>query len=370
MQFAADPSALESALDDVRGLIASKSTLAVLSNVLLEWDESTLEVWATNLETTARATCDIYADEGGRACLKGKQLYDLVRGLDAPEVDIQIEDNYWANLTAGDVDARIVGVHPDDYPQKPDTDVDTGHEIDADALLYGIERTVFSISTDDARANLTGAHWQPEGDQLRMTSTDGHRLSTVKIKASLSGYLPEDGVIVPKIALDQLQSVVDEDDGRVRFAITDEDMIVFDCDGTTIASQLINGTFPDFTKVLPDETEGDTFTATTGGLDEAVDFASMFASTSTNNLRLTLSDDGLELYASDPDRGEAQQMVDVQADVDDETKLGINHRYLSDVLSAIDDPEVAVTMLDTVSPMTVRPSESGDVLFVIMPMRL
>jgi DNA polymerase-3 subunit beta len=96
----------------------------------------------------------------------------------------------------------------------------------------------------------------------------------------------------------------------------------------------------------------------------------MFASSKTNNLRLTLSGEGLELYASDPDKGEAQRHVDVQADVDDDIKVGINHRYLSDVLSAVDDPEVAVTILDTKSPMTVRPSERDDTLFVIMPMRL
>lgn len=371
MQFAVDPNALQEALDDVRGLISSKSTLDVLSNVLLEWSDDSLEIWATNLETTARSQCDIYADEGGRACLRGGQLYDIVRGLDAPEMDVEIEDNWWASLTAGDVDARIVGVHPDDYPSIPEMAAAGELEVPASTIAGLIGKVEHAISTDDARANLTGAHLElTDVDTLRLTSTDGHRLATCErdVSADLPGEgALREGVIVPREALGQLTTILD--DGAVQIGLNDDGQLVFAYEGTTMVTNPVEGTFPDYTKVIPDDGAGDPAYIERETMTDRVKFVSMFASSKTNSIRLTLEDNELELYASDPDHGEGQRTVPVDYD-GDEVKVRFNHRYLRDAIERVDSDTVELTSTDTVSPTLIEDPNDDEMLQVVMPMRL
>ena len=136
----------------------------------------------------------------------------------------------------------------------------------------------------------------------------------------------------------------------------------------TMSVRLIEGTFPDFTQVLPDESETKAFLDKETFLD-SLNFVSLFASSKTNNARLTLSDEGLELYASDPDRGEGEKMVPVEYD-GQQVKAGYNYRYLQDALKAIDGEEVSLEIIDTLSPTIIRDTERDEMLFVIMPMRL
>jgi len=365
---------LEDELFKLQGVVSERSTLAILSNTLLEAEEGRLTLHATDLDTSISTACDCEVLEPGRVTLQAKSLFDIVKNLDEQNLSLETEEDHWAQLTAGDVDCRIVGTHPDDFPEILDTDEAEMHPIGSSVLLDMIDNTLFSVSTDDARANLTGAFFKvTDDDTLLMVSTDGHRLS--KIEAKPEEFEPDEttpealreGIIIPRKGLSELQRIVDPDSGDLSFGFVDNN-VVFEHGPMTMAVRLIEGTFPDFTQVLPNESEEKAFLDKDSFL-QSLKFVSLFASSKTNNARLTLSEDGLELYASDPDKGEGEKVVPVEY-AGDSVKAGYNYRYLLDALNAIDGDEVSLEIIDTLSPTLVRDTDRDELLFVIMPMRL
>jgi DNA polymerase-3 subunit beta len=365
---------LEEELFKLQGVVSERSTLAILSNTLLEAEDGELTLHATDLDTSVSTSCPCEVLEAGRVTLQAKSLFDIVKKLEAETLTLETEENYWANLTAGDVDCRIVGTHPDDFPQILDASEAEMFPIEPSVLLDMIDKTLFSISTDDARANLTGAFFKvTDEDTLLMVSTDGHRLS--KIEVEPEKFTPDDstpaelreGIIIPRKGLSELQRIVDEDADDLSFGFVDNN-VVFEHGPMTMSVRLIEGTFPDFTKVLPNESDEKAYLDKEEFLG-SLKFVSLFASSKTNNARMTLSDEGLELYASDPDKGEGQKVVPVEYQ-GDEVKAGYNYRYLLDALNAIEGDTVSLEIIDTVSPTLIRDTNREDLLFVIMPMRL
>ncbi|MFB6352368.1 MAG: DNA polymerase III subunit beta [Bradymonadaceae bacterium] len=365
---------LEDELFKLQGVVSERSTLAILSNTLLEAEDGRLTLHATDLDTSISTSCACEVLEPGKVTLQAKSLFDIVKNLDSESLTLETEENYWANLTAGDVDCRIVGTHPDDFPEILDTEGTEMYPIGSSVLLDMIDKTLFSVSTDDARANLTGAFFKvTDEDNLLMVSTDGHRLS--KIECNPEEFEPTDetpealreGIIIPRKGLSELQRIVDADTGELSFGFVDNN-VVFKHGPMTMSVRLIEGTFPDFTQVLPNESDTKAFIQKDQFL-QSLKFVSLFASSKTNNARLTLSDEGLELYASDPDKGEGQKVVPVDYE-GDKVKAGYNYRYLLDALNAIDGDEISLEIIDTLSPTLIRDTDRDEALYVIMPMRL
>lgn len=365
---------LKDELFKLQGVVSERSTLAILSNTLLEAEDGQLTLHATDLDTSVSTSCPCDVLEPGRVTLQAKSLFDIVKSLQNETLALETEDNHWANLTAGDVDCRIVGTHPDDFPDILDAEGTDFYPLGSSVLLDMIDKTLFSVSTDDARANLTGAFFRvTDDDTLLMVSTDGHRLS--KVESDPEEFEPDDstpealreGIIIPKTGLSELQRIVDADSGQLEFGFVDN-KVVFRHGPMTMSVSLIEGTFPDFTQVLPDESEEKAFLQK-DELASSLNFVSIFASSKTNNVRLSLSDEGLELYASDPDQGEGEKIVPAEYG-GDSVQAGYNYRYLLDALNAIDGDEVSLEIIDTLSPTLVRDTERDELLFVIMPMRL
>ena len=366
--------ALTEELFKLQGVVSQRSTLAILSNALLDARDGTLTLHATDLDTSVSTRCACEVLEPGRVTLQAKRFYDIVKNLESDELELETEENYWAQVTAGDVSCRLVGTHPDEFPQILDTRDVSLYPIGTERFLDMIEKTLFSISTDDARANLTGALFRvTESHDFLMVSTDGHRLSKIEVHPEAfdtSADFPRalrDGIIVPRKGLSELKRTVDTEGAELSFGLV-ENSIVFKHGPMSLSVRLIEGTFPDFTQVLPQESENkailhrDTFV-------QSLRFVSLFANPKTHNLRLSLSEKGLELHASDPDRGEGSKIIPVEYD-GPEVKAGYNYRYLLDVLSVLDGNEVSLEIVDTLSPTLVRDTSRDEMLFVVMPMRL
>lgn len=374
MKIRISPQALTDELFKLQGVVSQRSTLAILSNALLEAKDGRLTLHATDLDTSISTSCECEVVEEGSVTLEAKNLFDIVKNLDDDKLELETEDNYWANLNSGNVVCRIAGTHPDDFPQILDTaDVDM-YPIGVDTLLNMVDKTLFSVSTDDARANLTGAFFRVTAENtLLMVSTDGHRLS--KIETDPEAFSPgenthqtlRDGIIIPRKGLSELKRIVDTKGSELSFGLVDNS-IVFQSGPMTMSVMLIEGTFPDFTQVLPKEGDNKSFVKKDLFL-QALKFVSLFASPKTHNLRLSLSEEGLELYASDPDRGEGRKTI--PADYDGQpVKAGYNYRYLIDVLGVLDSDQVSLEIIDTLSPTLLRDPNSDEALFVVMPMRL
>lgn len=366
--------ALNDELFKLQGVVSQRSTLAILSNALLDARDGKLTLHATDLDISVSTSCPCEVLEPGKVTLQAKGLFDIVKNLQEAELELETEDNYWAQLRSGPVNCRIVGTHPDDFPQILDTEKVKLFPIGTGRLLDMIEKTLFSVSTDDARANLTGAFFRVTQEKtLLMVSTDGHRLS--KIETVPEEFDPgEDipaalrqGIIIPRKGLSELKRTVDAKSDDLSFGLLDNS-VIFKHGPMSLSIRLIEGSFPDFTQVLPRESERKAVLHRET-LIQSLRFVSLFASPKTHNVRLAMTEDGLELYASDPDKGEGRKVVPVEYG-GQPVKAGYNYRYLLDVLNVIDGSEVSMEIIDTLSPTLVRDVSRDEMLFVVMPMRL
>ena len=366
--------ALIEELYKLQGVVSQRSTLAILSNALLEAQDDTLTLHATDLDISVATSCPCQVLTPGKVTLHAKGLFDILKNLQEQELELEVEDNHWTQLRAGQVNCRIVGTHPDDFPQLLNTDKVKLYPIGTARLLDMIEKTLFSVSTDDTRANLTGAFFRVTPEQtLLMVSTDGHRLSKIETapdELQVNDEIPpalRQGIIIPRKGLSELKRTVDAKSEDLSFGILDNS-VVFKHGPMRLSIRLIEGTFPDFTQVLPRESDKKAVLHR-DTLIQSLRFVSLFASPKTYNVRLSLSEDGLELYSSDPDKGEGKKTVPVEY-AGPPVKAGYNYRYLLDVLNVLDGPDVSMEIIDTLSPTLVRDASRDEMLFVVMPMRL
>lgn len=374
MKIRISSAVLTEELAKLQGVVSHRSTLAILSNALLEAKDNTLTLHATDLDISVSTSCECEVLQPGKVTLQARSLFDIVKNLESDTLELETEENHWAKLKSGAVSCRIVGTHADEFPNILDTSAVELFPLGAELLLDMIDKTIFSISTDDSRANLTGAYFKitPENNLL-MVSTDGHRLS--KIEARPEQFDPEanipsalqEGIIIPRKGLAEIKRNIEIDSAELSFGIVDNN-IVFKSGPTSLSVRLIDGTFPDFTQVLPRESENRAI-LDKDSFNQSLRFVSLFASSKTHNVRLSLSEEGLELYASDPDRGEATKTVPAAYE-GQPVKAGFNFRYLRDVLGTIDGEKVSIEIIDTLSPTLIRDPERPEMLFVVMPMRL
>jgi DNA polymerase III subunit beta len=374
MKIRISSAAFSEELFKLQGVVSHRSTLAILSNALLEAKDGVLTLHATDLDISVSTSCPCEVLQPGKVTLQARGLYDIVKNLESDTLELEVEENHWAKLKAGSVNCRVAGTHAEEFPHILDTSSVQLFPIGTERLLDMIEKTIFSISTDDSRANLTGAFFRvTEDNTLLMVSTDGHRLSKIEVapdEFDTSSSFPEAltrGIIIPRKGLSELKRAVDSEGAELSFGLIDNN-IVFISGPMSLSVRLIDGTFPDFTQVLPKESEHRA-TVEKELFSQSLKFVSLFASSKTHNVRLSLSSDGLELYASDPDRGEATKVVPVEY-AGAPVKAGFNFRYLKDVLGVIEGDAVSVEIIDTLSPTLIRDPDREELLFVVMPMRL
>lgn len=372
MHISIDAKTLAASLYKLLGVTNSKGPLTIVSNALLTArDDNTLLLEATDLEVTISTKLDCEVDKPGQLCLNAHNLYNVVKGLKNQKAEIGALDNHWAKLTSGDVDCRIVGVPPVEFPKLPALGELAYFSIDTGALLEMVERTIFSISTDEGRPNLMGAYLVARDDGLMMVSTDGHRLSRVARVANESGGLPKelvDGIIIPRKSLAELKRTVQSDVPVIDTAISGNNA-VFRFADTTIMVRLVDATFPDYTRVIPEETKERQARVNTAEFVEKLKFVSLFSNSRTGNVTVQIEGDILQLLASDPDKGEGKEAMPA-AYVGPTVQVGFNYRYLLDILSVLDAPEFRFQILDAYSAALVLDGEREDDLFLVMPMRL
>ena len=360
---------LKRALRRTLGIVERKTTMPILSNVLLEATrEHGLTVSAFDLEIglVSRQRCEVIKD--GTVALPARHLHDIVNSLqEDSQLTLKRLPNGQVEIQSGSVRFKIVASAADEFPALPTAEGAVGMEIPADILFLMIERTAFAISTDETRYNLGGVFLE-KTDQgaLRMVATDGHRLALVD--RPIAGDLKlEQGVLIPKKGLLELKRLLAEEGGACELGFT-KGSAVFRRGEVVMVMRLLDGQFPDYRQVIPKESEK---VVRLGRLRfiESLKRVSLVASDKTNGVRLEVSPGKLTLTSQNPDLGEAQE--DLEADVTgDALKVGFNARYLIDALSVLSCDDVRLEIADELSPGVIRPVGEDGFLSVVMPMRI
>lgn len=354
-----------------------RSRSEVLSSAIVRTAGNVVEFIATDLTTTKilRLPADVHAE--GVAVVDIMDLDKLAVKLKKLGEPITIGHETWQKnetehsatvISTSRMTTRLLGHEIDDFPSLDFFfDVEPGDSVDHDALIDGIASAKKAISSDTARENLTGLYMT--GDLL--VATDGHRLRKKRVLGASFG----DGVIVPGNAVELVEYTASKfKTKKLRFALRSlpgerGKIIRFDVGDHTIATRSIEGSFPDYTKVLPDYSAADKILVDKAELLQTIDLVSVMASSKTNLVRLSTEASTLVAYASDPDSGEMSAAVAAHHG-GKHVAAGFNYTYLQDALKDLDEETVSLVIKDTLSPCLITEPGDDDDCWIVMPMRL
>src|SRR5205814_622952 len=365
------------ALYRAQGIVEKKSTMPILASVLLEATtaesgQGRLRVSAFDLEIGVTGTHPAEVLKAGSVALKHKELYDIVRALPEKTTVLRREANNRVKITSGAAEFNIVGQPAEDYPPFPRTEKVQFVTVEPQQLLEMIEKTQFAISADETRHNLNGVFFETAQGNVRMVATDGHRLALVERPAP-GNFNMKKGVIVPRKGLFELRRLLaEESTGPCELGFT-ENSGVFRRGDLMMVMRLIDGVFPDYMQVIPREADRTVTVDRPRLLDTLKRMSILSSDRSTNAVKLELQKDLLRVTSQNPDLGDAKEEIPV-AYGGTPLQIGFNARYLMDLLSVVEAPQMNVELCDELSPGVLKPiGEAGAATrytAVIMPMRI
>ncbi len=372
MKLTIERAALQRSLAHVQSVVERRNTIPILSNVLLDAGEGRLSLTATDMDLTIVEVVPCAVGEAGATTAPAHTLYDIIRKLpEGAEVELSTGgDGGQMSLRSGRSHFTLATLPREDFPASTPGELPRSFELQAEELKALIERTRFAISTEETRYYLNGIYLHAaQADNLevlRAVATDGHRLARVQM-ALPSGAEGMPGVIVPRKTVGEVYKLIEETDQPVRIALS-ETKIRFAFDDTVLTSKLIDGTFPDYNRVIPANNDK-TMEVDCRAFSQAVDRVSTISTEKSRAVKLALADGTVTLSATSPEAGSAEEDVPV-AYAGPALEIGFNSRYLLDIAGQIEGNGAVFHLSDAASPTIVRDAADADALYVLMPMRV
>ncbi len=369
MEFSVKKQDLLRELELTQGVVERKTTIPILSNVLVEAKGSQLIITATDLELSICTSCPAKVKKDGAGTIPAKKLYELVRLLPDEEIRFKLLENHWVHITCDRKTYKMVGMSKENFPAQ----AGFSHalvKVPAGMLASLIAKTNFAISTEESRYTLNGALLILKPETVVMVATDGHRLAMVETDHKFDGLNNEVRVLVPRKAMMEVLRLAGADaDAQVEFA-RDENNLFFRFGPRLLISRMLTGQFPNYEAVLPRD-NNKSIKMERGELNDALRRVSQLADQRSHAVKFSLSKEGLEFSASSPEYGEAKENIEKEYK-GDPMVIGFNAQYMLDFLAAAADGPIALELKDEQSAGQMRPlaDEKYRYRYVIMPMRI
>jgi DNA polymerase III subunit beta len=370
MRVTIERSAFLKALNHVQSVVERRNTIPILSNVLVQAGGGLLKLTATDLDIEIVESAPAAVTRDGATTVPAHMLYDIVRKL--PEgAQLELEqgpDHGRVSILTGRSRFALQALPPEDFPDLAAGEPGHGFAIAASDLRGLIEKTRFAISTEETRYYLNGIylHEVANGDLLRAVATDGHRLAQAQI-ARPEGAKGMPGVIVPRKTVLEIVKLIEGVDEDVEVALSSS-KIRFTCGNLVLTSKLIDGTFPDYERVIPRHNDK-VLDVDTKIFSDAVDRVSTISMEKGRAVKLNISAGKLVLTVNNPDSGSAEEEIAASYDADP-IDIGFNARYLLDVAGQVKSESMLFSLADAGSPTIVRDPGDDQALYVLMPMRV
>lgn len=359
-------------LSHVQSVVERRNTIPILSNVLIEATvEGALRLMATDLDLQINESVAASVQQPGATTVSAHTLFDIARKLpEGAQVSLSAADGRMT-IVAGRARFSLATLPRDDFPVIAEGELPTQFEMPAEALKQIIDKTRFAISTEETRYYLNGIflHVSEDGGSqpvLKAAATDGHRLARVTLpRPEGAENMPD--VIVPRKCVAELRKLLDEVDGSVGVSLSGT-KIRFDLGQAILTSKLIDGTFPDYSRVIPTGNDK-ILKLDPSAFMEGVDRVSTIATEKTRAVKMALDRDKITLSVTSPENGTAAEEVPGEY-VAAPFEIGFNSRYLMDILGQIDGDAVEVHLADAAAPTLIRENDKAPALYVLMPMRV
>jgi len=372
MRVTLDRTNLLKSLTHVHRVVERRNTVPILSNVLIKADGSEIGFKATDLDLEVSEAINAMIETPGATTVPAHMMHDIVRKLpDGAEVVLETSgDGATLSIQSGRSRFSLQMLPESDFPDLTAAEYSHSFSLAAGALKRLIDRTQFAISTEETRYYLNGIYFHavegPEGQMFRAVATDGHRLAQAEIPAP-EGSVGMPGIIVPRKAVGEIQKLLEDTDANVEVELS-PNKIRLTVGTVVLTSKLIDGTFPDYTRVIPQNNDKE-LVVDRAAFKDAVDRVSTISSDRGRAVKLALDDGRLTLTVTNPDSGTATEEIaaDYQAEP---LEIGFNSRYLLDIANQLESETARFRLADPGSPTLIQDQDDDGTLYVLMPMRV
>ena len=371
MKLTIERAALLRSLNHVQSVVERRNTIPILSNVLLEAADGKLSLTTTDMDLAIVESVDADIAEAGAITTPAHTLYDIVRKLpDGAQIALDYDGaDQKLSLASGRSRFVLACLPREEFPIMAEDDMPHQFVLSAQDLKNLIDKTRFAISTEETRFYLNGIFMHvPEGDPqaLIAVATDGHRLARVRLPLP-DGAKSAPGVIIPRKTVSEVRKLLDEVEDPIQIALS-ESKIRFDIPGAVLSSKLIDGTFPDYDRVIPQQNDKD-LEVDSHLFAEAIDRVSTISSEKSRAVKFAVDADRVTLSVNSPESGSAEE--ELAAGYGSEPlEIGFNARYVLDILGQVQGDTVKVSFADSSAPTLVQDNTDESALYVLMPMRV
>ncbi len=372
MKFTIERATLLKTLSHVQSIVEKRNTIPVLSNVKIEAMEDGISFKATDMDTEITEVVDAKVSETGATTAPAHMLYDITRKLaDGSDVEITFPDERGQlTIASGRSKFALSTIGVEDFPVISGDQLPVNFVMPKEELKDVIDRTKFAVSTEETRYYLNGiyVHAKNEGETkvLRVVATDGHRLACVESPLP-QGAENMSGVIIPRKTVGEARKLLD-DTGAENISVSlSENKIRFVMEDVTLTSKLIDGTYPDYERVIPTDNDK-VLELGVKDLSQAVDRVSVVAER-TRAIKMITAPNHVTITTSSPDLGSAQEEIEAKYD-SESLEIGYNFRYLLDILNEVKGETVRISFADGSSPSVIHDTSDASAIYVLMPMRV
>ncbi len=372
MEITVSKSDLLRELTATQGVVERKTTIPILSNFLFEAAGDKLYITATDLDLFLRTSCSAKVKKEGACTIPARKLYDYAKLLADGDISFKLLENHWVNIRAGRSNTKMVGMARSNFPSVPGFPGAGAVKIPSTVLHTMIAKTIFAISNEESRYTLNGALMVLKAESITMVATDGHRLAHIEnTKEKFEGVSGEQRTLVPKKAMAELNTLLNDTDAEFVDFAKDESTLFFRVGGRLLTSRQLTGQFPNFEAVLPRD-NNKTVSVRCEEIAGAIQRVAQFADERSGAIRLRLEKNEIRVSSSSSESGESEDTIETSYNAEP-LAIGFNSAYLIDFLKAAGSGDVCLEFKDPQSAGQLRPANDGEdykYRYIVMPMRI
>lgn len=364
-------------LNQVQNVVSTRTTLPILSNVLLKASGNALQLTTTDLDVGIRCEIEVDVAKPGATTLPARRLFSIIRELPTSEIELDVDDKNVASIKCGSSFFKIMGMAEEEFPPLPKFDGKRDFNLSQAVLRDMLKKTSYAISNDETRFVLNGVFLSFKNEKLTIVATDGRRLALVEHDLEFAKANEQDVILPTKAVNELLRLLTDQGDVKIQIG---ENQIAFQLtkpaatkdqpaeqkSSLLLVSKLVEGTYPNYRQVIPGECK-ERVALEREGLLTALRRAALLTSDKSNSVKLTFGKNNLGISANTPDVGESRESLAINYK-GKEMSIAFNPEYMMDPLRNLDADEVFIELIDELSPGVIK--INAPFLYVLMPMRM
>ncbi|WP_223702793.1 DNA polymerase III subunit beta [Sutcliffiella deserti] len=376
MKFIIQRDKLVQSVQDVLKAVSSRTTIPILTGIKIVATEEGVTLTGSDSDISIESfipseedgTENVEVKTSGSVVLQARFFSEVIKKLPMDTVEIEVSNQFVTTIRSGRSEFNLNGLDASEYPHLPQIEEDSVFRLPTDLLKNIIRQTVFAVSTSETRPILTGVNWKLENHELICIATDSHRLALRKAKIDAENNLACN-VVIPGKSLNELNKILDDTNEQLDIVITDN-QVLFKAKNILFFSRLLDGNYPDTSRLIPSESKTD-ITVTTKEFLQAIDRASLLAREGRNNVvkLATLENSSLEISSNSPEVGKVVEQVQGNSMEGEELKISFSAKYMMDALKALEGNEILINFTGAMRPFLIRTIHDDSMLQLILPVR-